>query len=51
MAKFDEEMKKFIVKAFGRNNSPTKVRLDSSTIMRSRIEENVQNSTFTTSLG
>lgn len=28
MAKFNEEMKKFIVKAFGRNNSPTKVRLE-----------------------
>ena len=28
MAKFNEEMKKFIVKAFGKNNSPTKVRLE-----------------------
>ena len=28
MAKFNEEMKKFIVKAFGRNNSPIKDRLE-----------------------
>ena len=28
MAKFDEEMKKFIAKAFGRNNSPSKVWLE-----------------------